>query len=52
MFLLQKTFGNVNEWFDNIDRYGSDNVQKLLIGNKCDLVKEKRVDSSTAKVRI
>jgi Ras-related protein Rab-1A len=35
---------------DGIDRYANANVQKLLVGNKCDLTEEKTVDSSVAKV--
>lgn len=34
-----------------IDRYACENVNKLLVGNKCDLVDEKAVDTNTAKVR-
>lgn len=33
-----------------IDRYACENVNKLLVGNKTDLVNEKVVDTATAKV--
>lgn len=33
-----------------IDRYACENVNKLLVGNKCDLRDEKRVDSRVAQV--
>eukprot|EP01118_Nematostelium_gracile_P009170 TRINITY_DN306_c0_g1_i2.p1 TRINITY_DN306_c0_g1~~TRINITY_DN306_c0_g1_i2.p1 ORF type:complete len:100 (-),score=29.14 TRINITY_DN306_c0_g1_i2:138-437(-) len=32
-----------------IDRYACENVNKLLVGNKCDLANEKTVDVNTAK---
>ena len=44
-----ETFHNVKQWMGEIDRYACENVNKLLVGNKCDLRDEKRVDASTAK---
>jgi len=45
----QETFNNVNVWLNEIDRYASDNVIKLLVGNKSDLTSQKVVDYNTAK---
>jgi len=39
-----ESFNNVRQWLHEIDRYASDKVNKLLVGNKCDL-NEKRVIS-------
>lgn len=46
----QESFNNVKQWLEEIDRYACDNVNKLLVGNKCDLTTKKVVDYTTAKV--
>jgi small GTP-binding protein len=45
----QDSFNNVKQWLNEIDRYASENVQKLLVGNKCDMVSKKVVEYETAK---
>lgn len=47
-----ESFNNVKQWLNEIDRYANDSVCKLLVGNKCDLVENKVVDTQTAKVYI
>ena len=47
---VQESFTNVKTWLQEIDRYASTNVSKLLVGNKCDLTNKKVVDFTTAKV--
>ena len=44
-----ESFHNVKQWMGEIDRYACENVNKLLVGNKCDLADEKRVETSQAK---
>lgn len=46
----QDSFNNVKQWLNEIDRYANENVNKLLVGNKSDLVSKKVVDTQTAKV--
>ncbi|XP_060187910.1 GTP-binding protein YPTM2-like [Lycium barbarum] len=45
----QVSFNNVKQWLSEIDRYASDNVNKLLVGNKCDLTAQKVVSTETAQ---
>lgn len=45
-----ESFNNVKQWLSEIDRYANESVCKLLVGNKCDLVENKVVDTQTAKV--
>lgn len=46
----EESFNNVKQWLSEIDRYASDNVNKLLVGNKCDLEANRAVSYETAKV--
>ncbi|KAM8768003.1 ras-related protein ORAB-1-like [Acanthopagrus schlegelii] len=45
----QESFNNVKQWLDEIDRYACENVSRLLVGNKSDLVSKKVVDAATAQ---
>jgi Ras-related protein Rab-1A len=48
--LPSDTFTNVKQWLQEIDRYASEGVNKLLVGNKSDLTSKKVVEYSVAKV--
>jgi len=43
-----ESFNNVKQWLGEIDRYACENVNKLLVGNKTDLVQGRVVDKSVA----
>merc|ERR1711994_824395 len=38
-----ESFDHVEEWLSEVDRYANENTSKLLVGNKADLIEEKRV---------
>jgi len=42
------SFNNVKQWLGEIDRYACENVNKLLVGNKVDLVSGRVVDKNVA----
>ena len=43
-----ESFNNVKQWLSEIDRYACENVNKLLVCNKIDLVDRRVVDEPTA----
>ena len=45
----QESFHNVKQWLNEIDRYANENVNKMLVGNKCDLTTKKVVNTDDAK---
>ncbi|VDL70171.1 unnamed protein product [Nippostrongylus brasiliensis] len=45
----QESFNNVKQWLQEIDRYACENVNKLLVGNKCDLTAKRAVETTAAK---
>ncbi|PWN36675.1 GTP-binding protein ypt1 [Meira miltonrushii] len=45
----QDTFANVKQWLQEIDRYATEGVNKLLVGNKSDLTNKKVVEYNVAK---
>jgi Ras-related protein Rab-1A len=45
----KESFDNVRQWMFEIDRYASENVCKLLVGNKSDLQPKRAVEYEAAK---
>jgi len=44
-----KSFNNIQNWIKNIEQYASENVNKILVGNKSDLVDKKVIDTEKGK---
>mmetsp|Transcript_20194 Transcript_20194/g.33133 ORF Transcript_20194/g.33133 Transcript_20194/m.33133 type:complete len:205 (+) Transcript_20194:72-686(+) len=42
----EMSFGNIRNWIRNIDQHAADSVNKILIGNKCDMVEKRVVDTA------
>ncbi|KAF7846392.1 hypothetical protein BT93_L4468 [Corymbia citriodora subsp. variegata] len=36
----RKSFTNIKTWFSNVEQHASEGVNKILIGNKCDMKRE------------
>lgn len=45
----QNSFNDVKHWFQEIDRFASEGVVKLLVGNKSDMTDKKVVEYNVAK---
>lgn len=45
----QKSFNNITKWLKEIDTFAGPTVQKLLVGNKCDLENERAVSTDQGK---
>ncbi len=44
-----ESFNNVKQWLQEIDRYATEGVNKLLVGNKSDMSDKKAVEYTVAK---
>jgi len=42
----EQSFQNIRNWIRNIEQHAADNVDKILVGNKCDMVSEKLVENA------
>jgi len=42
----EQSFQNIRNWIRNIEQHAADNVDKVLVGNKCDMTQEKVVDTA------
>jgi len=46
---FEKTFDNLDKWISDVKDNAPDNVEIMLIGNKCDLQEENKIDSKKPK---
>lgn len=37
----ERSFNNIRNWIKNIEQHASEGVNKILIGNKCDVLEKK-----------
>ncbi|OII71007.1 RAS family protein SEC4 [Cryptosporidium andersoni] len=44
-----ETFNNLSYWMKNLEEYANINVQKILVGNKCDLNSQRQVSEQRGK---
>jgi Ras-related protein Rab-8A len=42
----EQSFNNIRNWIRNIEQHAADNVDKVLIGNKCDMISDKVVETA------
>eukprot|EP00762_Andalucia_godoyi_P003238 ANDGO_06678.mRNA.1 Ras-related protein Rab-8A len=42
----ENSYNNIATWMKNIEQHASENVCKILLGNKCDMVDKKVVDTA------
>jgi len=45
----EQSFLNIRNWIRNIEQHASDSVQKILIGNKCDMVDDRVITTDRGK---
>lgn len=45
----EQSFQNIRTWIRNIEQHATQNVDKILIGNKCDMEQDKQVETPRAQ---
>ncbi|XWS52438.1 hypothetical protein CRYUN_Cryun11dG0070800 [Craigia yunnanensis] len=45
-------WNSVKQWLNEVDRYASENVNKILVENKCDLTRSKVVSYETVNMKL
>jgi Ras-related protein Rab-8A len=45
----EKSFANIRNWIRNIEQHATENVNKMLVGNKCDMVDKRVVEAERGK---
>merc|ERR1719223_1020486 len=42
----EQSFQSIRNWIRNIEQHAADNVDRVLVGNKCDMLSEKVVETA------
>lgn len=45
----ERSFNNIRNWIHNTEQYASEGVNKILIGNKCDMNERRVIERSRAE---
>jgi len=45
----EKSFSNIRNWIRNIEQHATESVNKMLLGNKCDMTDKKVIDFDKGK---
>ena len=45
----ERSFNNIRNWIRNIEQHASEGVNKILIGNKCDMLDKKVITTEQGK---
>ncbi|GAV76069.1 LOW QUALITY PROTEIN: Ras domain-containing protein, partial [Cephalotus follicularis] len=48
----ESSFNNIKNWIHNIEQHATDNVNKILVGNKAEMDKSKRLGVPTARGQV
>ncbi|XP_028411279.1 ras-related protein ORAB-1-like [Dendronephthya gigantea] len=46
----RETFFHIENWLQEVSRYAASDVNKVLVGNKCDILNKREVEYETARV--
>lgn len=49
---MKDSFNHINDWIDEITKYTGPNIIKLVVGNKSDLIDERKVTDEDIQVNI
>ncbi|XP_067939250.1 ras-related protein Rab-10-like [Watersipora subatra] len=44
----QRSFENISKWLHNIDEHANEDVEKMLLGNKCDMEEKRQISTERA----
>uniref|UniRef100_A0A5K3FYT9 Ras-related protein Rab-10 n=1 Tax=Mesocestoides corti TaxID=53468 RepID=A0A5K3FYT9_MESCO len=46
---MAQSFRNIKQWLSNIDDHANSDVERMLLGNKCDMVSQRQVSKEEAQ---